>query len=73
MFLDRGRTAGPYLRWKVRLFTAGAGLALAGIYLEETWLVSAAIVVLGGGVLLRFLPRRKDGSGIHDGPQGPPA
>jgi len=56
VFLDRRRQAGPYLEWKVRLFVVAAVLGLAGIYLEERWLTGAAIVVLLGGLLLRFLP-----------------
>lgn len=54
--LDRRRRAGPLLEWKVRLFAAGAVLGLAGIFLEERWLTGAAIAVLAGGALLRFLP-----------------
>lgn len=53
--LDRDRRAGPWLEWKVRLFTVGAVLAMAGIYLDESWLVYAAIAVLVAGVGLRFL------------------
>ncbi len=56
LFLDRNRRAGPYLEWKVRIFAAGAVLGLAGILMDEAWLRMAAIVVLAGGILLRFLP-----------------
>lgn len=59
---DRGRRAGPHLEWRVRLFVAGAVLALAGMYLEEPWLTGLAIVVLLAGMLVRFLPSGEDGS-----------
>ena len=56
VFLDRRRRAGPYLEWKVRLFVVAAVLGLAGIYLDERWLTGTAIVLLFGGLALRFLP-----------------
>lgn len=56
MFLDRKRRAGKYLEWKVRLFSVAAVLALAGIWMDSRWLTGAAILMLGGGFLLRFLP-----------------
>ena len=45
-----------HLEWKVRIFTVAAVLVLLGIYLEERWMTGAAIVVLAGGMLLRFVP-----------------
>ncbi len=54
--LDRSRRAGRFLAWKVRIFSAGAVLALAGIYLDDSRLTGVAIIVLVGGVVLRFLP-----------------
>jgi hypothetical protein len=54
--LDRSRRAGRWLEWKVRIFTAGAILAVVGMYLEERWMTGAAIVILLGGLFLRFLP-----------------
>ncbi len=56
VFLDRRRQAGPYLEWKVRIFVVAAVLGLAGIYLDERWLTGTAIVILFGGLALRFLP-----------------
>lgn len=54
---DRGhKGADPYLTWKVRLFAIGATLGLAGIVLDITALVWAAIAVLVVGFLLRFFP-----------------
>jgi hypothetical protein len=55
-FLDRSRQAGRHLEWKVRVFTLGAAFAVAGIYFDERWMTGAAIVVLVGGVLFRYLP-----------------
>lgn len=52
--LDRSRRAGPLLEWKVAIFVVAAGLGLSGMYLEERWLTGGAILVLLGGVLLRF-------------------
>ena len=56
MLLDRGRRAGKYFEWKIRLFSVGAVVALAGIYLDSRWVTGAAIVILMSGLLLRFLP-----------------
>ena len=58
MGLDRSRRAGPFLAWKVRLFSAGAVLGLAGIALEDRRITGAAIVVLAAGIVLRFMGRR---------------
>lgn len=40
----------------MRIFTAGAVLAVVGMYLDERWMTGAAILVLLGGFFLRFLP-----------------
>jgi hypothetical protein len=56
VLLDRRRRAGPYLESKVRIFVVAAVLGLAGIYLDERWLTGTAIVLLLGGLSLRFLP-----------------
>ena len=55
MLLDRDRTAGKYLEWKVRLFSVAAVVALVGIYTERRWVTGAAIVILMSALLLRFL------------------
>lgn len=65
-FLRGRRRAGRFLEWKVRLFGAGAALAVAGMALENRWIVGAAIVVLVAGFLLRFLPDDGD-HGNHGG------
>lgn len=67
--LDRSRTAGPLLEWKVALFVVAAGLGLGGMYLDERWLTGAAIVLLLGGVLLRLSPKAapdRDGDDVRD-------
>ncbi|MEQ9400523.1 MAG: hypothetical protein RJQ04_15275 [Longimicrobiales bacterium] len=67
---DRSQRAGPYLEWKVRLFTVGAILALGGMYLDEGWVLAVATVVLILGMLVRFLPH-PDGDVDAGGPEGP--
>ena len=47
----RGSTA--LLDWRIRVFFVGAVLGLVGIFLNISWLVSAALIVLLGGVALR--------------------
>jgi hypothetical protein len=56
--LDRNRDHAddPWILLKVRLFSAGAALALGGMFLEISWLIWAALGVLGAGVALRFVP-----------------
>ncbi len=68
--LDRTRQAGDYLEWKVRIFTVGAVLAAAGMYLQEDWLVGVATVVLAVGVLLRFLPGAPPDTDAPDAAEG---
>ena len=51
------------LRWRVWAFFLGAGLGLAGIFLNVSWLVTAALVVLLGGVALRMSAARDSGPG----------
>ena len=71
--LDRSRTAGPLLEWKVAIFLVAAGLGLGGIFLEEGWLTGAAILVLLGGVLLRASTRPSpEGEGRDEGDEDDP-
>lgn len=66
----------PYLDWKVGIFSAGAVLAMAGIYLGERWMTGAAIVVLLAGLLLRFAPSEEvvdDGGRETDAGEDPVA
>ncbi len=65
-----GRTAGrtALLEWRIGVFFAGAVLGLAGIFLEISWLVTAALVVLLGGFALRALPVRDSDSQEREPP-----
>lgn len=64
IFLDRRRSGpDPLLEWKGWILAAGAILALAGIRMGSSFLTGAAIVVLLGGVGLRFLRPRGSGEG----------
>jgi hypothetical protein len=56
MLIDR-RKGRPvrHLEWRIRLFGAGAIMAVVGIATEQSWLVNVAIAVLAVGVLLRFV------------------
>jgi len=46
-----------HLVWRVRIFAVGAGLGLGGIFLDQSLLIWAAVVVLGAGMLLRIRAR----------------
>ena len=65
-----GRTAGgtALLEWRIGVFFAGAVLGLAGVFLEISWLVTAALVVLLGGFALRGLLVRDSGSQEREPP-----
>lgn len=54
---SRDREAVP-LGWRLRIFTAAAVLALAGMWLDLRWPIWAAIAVLLLGLVVRFLPER---------------
>ena len=54
------------LGWRIGAFFLGAGLGLAGIFLNIRWLVTAALVVLLAGVALRMVPARDPGSGEQE-------
>ncbi|MGD8320505.1 MAG: hypothetical protein PVJ02_08625 [Gemmatimonadota bacterium] len=69
--LDRTRRAGRFLEWKVGLFSVGAVLGLAGMFLQEAWMVLAAIGVLLSAMLLRFLPSPRSGT-PPEGDDDPP-
>lgn len=66
VFHDRTpRKKDPWLAFKVGAFSAGAVLAMAGIYFNERWLIWASIGVLLLGFGARFLspPGEEEGSG----------
>ncbi len=73
-FLSRSRKRSlKHLEWRVRLFGAGALLALVGISVRLSWLIYTAIAVLVSGVALRFLegPPPDDGdSNAHEEESG---
>ena len=54
----------------MRLFAAGAGLGVAGMYLGEAWLTGAGIAVLAAGALLRFVPGRAGADGEEEEEEG---
>lgn len=54
------------LGWRMRLFAVGAVLGCAGIYLDASWPIFAAIVFLLAGMLIRFVP----GEDAEEDPDG---
>jgi hypothetical protein len=69
LFVDRSRKADdyPWLPWKVRLFLAGAALAVVGMAVDSNVLVGIAMGVLVFGFMIRFLP---GGKGVAEGEDG---
>jgi hypothetical protein len=58
IFFDRRRKGDdPFLEWKVRLFLAGAAVALVGMARNSSWLVLGGILILLAGASLRFFRR----------------
>jgi hypothetical protein len=51
----------PFLAAKVAIFCAGAAVALLGMALNKSWVISVAIGILLVGFILRFLPRQQPG------------
>lgn len=68
--LSRQTRAGPFLEWKVAIFSAGAVLGMAGIFLDLAWLRIAGIVVLASGMLVRFFPGAREASQEDDDEDG---
>jgi len=54
--MRRSRGSTRHLEWRIRLFGAGAILAVVGMAADAGWMVNLAIGVLVIGVMLRFLP-----------------
>jgi hypothetical protein len=69
MFFSSRRKRGPdqFLNWKVRLFFAGAALALIGIAMDSSAIVGAATLVLLGGIVLRLWPGGQEEVGEDGG------
>jgi hypothetical protein len=55
----RPRGPDPFLQHKTLIFAFGAGCALAGMLFDADWLVTAGIVVLAAGVVLRLVGERR--------------
>ena len=62
----RGKGGSALLDWRIGAFFLGAGLGLAGIFLNISWLVTTALIVLLGGIVLRGLARRDSESGEQE-------
>lgn len=55
---DRGtRGDDRFLHLKMLIFSLGAVLGIVGIARDIGWLIYAAIALLAGGILLRFVGR----------------
>jgi hypothetical protein len=67
MLIRRTQPMLAHLEWRIRLFGAGAILAIVGIWFEQDWLVNLAIGVLLVGFGLRFLGRREHTASDDDG------
>ena len=58
----RTRRGTALLEWRIGAFFLSAVLGLAGIFLDTSWLVTAALIVLMGGLALRAFMARDAGS-----------
>lgn len=71
MFFRRGvADDDPWLRAKLWIFSIGALVALAGMLLENDWVIGVAGIILAAGIVLRFVKRpdgEGDGRGATDG------
>lgn len=54
MFFTRGKGETAHLEWRLRIFGIGGGLGVGGVWLDNSWMVYAAILTLFVGVALRF-------------------
>ncbi|RMH17346.1 MAG: hypothetical protein D6701_07685 [Gemmatimonadetes bacterium] len=70
MFFPSGHRGArsAYLVWRVRLFLGGATVGVVGMALERAWVVNVALVLLGVGFALRFVPARGDVTSGRDAP-----
>lgn len=64
-FVNRASRSLAHLEWRIRLFGAGAIMAMIGIWTDQGWLIDIAIGVLVIGFALRF-GRRKAGDPESD-------
>lgn len=72
MFFRRGVSGrdDPWVTEKIWIFTIGALVAMVGMLVENPWLMGAAGLLLLGGILLRFIPRRPGEGEDGGGPRG---
>lgn len=62
IFFDRNKGGSDkHLEWKVRFFLLGAALAMAGVGLDSSILITLATLVLLAGIGLRFLAKGDGG------------
>ena len=66
LFSHRGKGSTALLDWRIGAFFLGAALGLAGILLNISWLVTTALIVLLGGIVLRGLASRDSKSGEQE-------
>ena len=71
VFTRRSPGTGAHLQWRVRLFAAGALLAVFGMAINTRWLVWVAMGLLGVGFFLRFLPAPEDAPRDDESPSAP--
>ncbi len=62
----RRKGSSALLDWRIGAFFLGAALGLAGIFLNISWLVTTALIVLVGGIVLRGLASRDSESGEQE-------
>ena len=61
---SKGNTA--FLEWRIGAFFVGALLGLAGVFLDASWLMTTALIVLLAGVALRVFASRDSGAGDQE-------
>ena len=67
MRVDRSRDRPVrFLEWRARLLGVGAVLALAGMMLENAWMVNGAIGILLVTFALRFIGRAERDEDLDD-------
>ena len=62
----RTRGSGALLELRIGAFLLGAVLGLVGIFLNISWLVTTALIMLLVGIVLRGLAARDSGSGERE-------
>jgi hypothetical protein len=71
MFLDHSPDRPVrHLKWRLRLLSIGAAVAVVGIYLDSDLVVWIAMAFLLAGFLFRFLPGEDRSSRREDASEG---